>query len=144
MSLERERSDLWVLMYEVVTAHLADRRAAVTEQLGISFVKAKALRRLMNRPLTMGELTAELNTDPPYTTLLVDDLVGRGLVERATDPSDRRRKLVELTADGAELAASAERILAVAPVGFDLLGADDLHHLERTFSQMTANGFSRS
>ena len=143
MSLERDRSALWVLMYEVVTAHLADRRAAVTEQTGISFVKAKALRRLMNRPLTMGDLTSELNTDPPYTTLLVDDLVGRGLVERATDPSDRRRKLVALTPDGAELAASAERILAVPPVGFDLLGAEDLHHLEQTFSQMTSTG-SRS
>ncbi|SDP43665.1 DNA-binding transcriptional regulator, MarR family [Nakamurella panacisegetis] len=144
MSLEQERSDLWVRMYEVVTDHLAGRRAAVAEQLGISFIKAKALRRLLPHPLGMGELTAELNTDPPYTTLLVDDLVDRDLVARATDPSDRRRKLVALTPRGAELARAAQRILAEPPAGFDRLEPEDLHRLVAMFNQMSVGHFGRS
>ena len=137
MTLDEDRSILWQKMYEVVSRHLVGRRAAVADQLGISFIKAKALRRLALRPMTMGELTTALNTDPPYATLLADDLVQRGLVARGTDPTDRRRKLVALTTDGTRTAAAAERILDEPPVEFDHLGPDDLQRLLEMFDRMS-------
>ncbi|WP_345152116.1 MarR family transcriptional regulator [Nonomuraea rubra] len=40
--------------------------------------------------MTMRELTAELSTDKPYTTLMVDDLEQRGYVNPQRLPGDRR------------------------------------------------------
>ncbi|MFD0329624.1 MarR family winged helix-turn-helix transcriptional regulator [Streptacidiphilus monticola] len=89
-----------------------DRRRSVAEATGISFARSRALRRLVQRPLRMSELAAKLATDKPYTTLIVDDLVRRGLVERTTDPDDRRCKLVSLTETGRAMALRAQEILA--------------------------------
>jgi DNA-binding MarR family transcriptional regulator len=68
-----------------------DRRAEVSAAVGLSFVKVKALRRLLARPMTMRELAAQLVTDKPYLTQIVDALEERGLVLRTVDEQDRRR-----------------------------------------------------
>jgi DNA-binding MarR family transcriptional regulator len=108
-----------------------DRRRLVATALGMSFIRAKALRRLAAGPLSMRQLADELVTDRPYTSVFVDDLERRGLVRREVDPSDRRGKIVSLTADGARVAAQAESILDQPPAGFGRLSADDLAALER-------------
>ena len=54
-----------------------DRRKKVCDALGMSFIRAKALRRIVDGPMTMRELAAALGTDPPYTTVVVDDLERR-------------------------------------------------------------------
>ena len=56
-----------------------DRRKKVTDALGMSFIRAKALRLVAAAPMTMRELAAGLGTDPPYTTVAVDDLERRDL-----------------------------------------------------------------
>ncbi len=88
-----------------------DRRKKVCDALGMSFIRAKALRRIVDSPMTMRELAAALGTDPPYTTVVVDDLERRGLVTRTVRAGDRRSKIVAITPDGAEQADLAERIL---------------------------------
>lgn len=108
-----------------------DRRAAVAATLGMSFVRVKALRRLARTPMTMSELAAELSIDAPYTTVVVDDLEERRLVERRPDPSDRRRKIVAATRDGIRLARTAQEILDVPPRALAALPPDDLATLHR-------------
>lgn len=53
--------------------------------------------------LRIGDVGAELDQGAPSVSRLVDDLVARGLVERAEDPSDRRARVLALTAKGRKL-----------------------------------------
>jgi DNA-binding MarR family transcriptional regulator len=113
-----------------------DRRKKVCDALGMSFIRAKALRRIAGGPLTMRELAAGLGTDPPYTTVVVDDLERRGLVVRAVRPGDRRSKLVSITASGQEQARLAGQILAAPPGPVRALPEADLAALDRILSQL--------
>lgn len=113
-----------------------DRRGEVSEALGMSFSRSRALRRLAAGPQRMSELTAILSTDKPYTTLIVDDLERRGLVERSVDPDDRRCKIVTLTGTGREAAARAEAILARPPKSLLALDDDELTTLERLLAKL--------
>jgi DNA-binding MarR family transcriptional regulator len=113
-----------------------DRRAEVAEALGMSFVRSKALRRLVAGPLRMSELTALLVTDKPYTTLIVDDLERRGLVARSVHPDDRRCKIVTITEAGLAAAARAEAILARPPEALLALDADELRLLDAVLARM--------
>ncbi|QNK80166.1 MarR family winged helix-turn-helix transcriptional regulator [Nakamurella sp. PAMC28650] len=126
----------WQTVRDVVMEHLALRRAEVHARLGLSFTRVKALGRLAGGRLSMGELAAALDTDPPYTSVIVDDLVQRQLVVRSADPDDRRRKLVGLTAAGAEYASTAESILGQPPEGFASLGAAELGALTAAFRRL--------
>src|SRR4051794_18451673 len=86
----------WRAMSQIALDH--DRKIAVTEALGLSWVRVLALRALTTQPLTLRALAERLAADPPYVTLIVDDLETRRLVDRRPHPDDRRSKLVELTA----------------------------------------------
>jgi DNA-binding MarR family transcriptional regulator len=110
-----------------------DRRREVTEALGMSFFRIKALRRIAAAPapLTLRDGAERLLTDRPYATVVVDDLVGRGLVERTPNPADRRAKLVTATEAGRAAAAEADRILGTPPPELYGLPAEDLAVLDR-------------
>lgn len=54
---------------------------------------ARALVRMLACPRTMRELAADLATDTPYTSVVVDDLERRELVQRIAHPQDRRVKM---------------------------------------------------
>ncbi|HKS49710.1 MAG TPA: MarR family transcriptional regulator [Amycolatopsis sp.] len=116
---------VWERLRELVH-ETYDRRKEVSDALGMSFAKAKALRRIAAGPLTMRELAEQLVTDPPYATLLVDDLERRGLVERNVHPRDRRRKIVEITEAGREAVKTADRILGEPPPALQALPESDL------------------
>jgi len=103
-----------------------DRKTAVSEALGLSFARVRAIRRLAPGPLTLRALSEELSADPPYVTLMVDDLEKRGLVERKPHPEDRRAKLVTLTPAGRKMAIKAEQILNEPPAAIRGLSSDDL------------------
>jgi len=48
----------------------------------------------------MGQIAEQLQVTQPTATGVIDRLVERGLVERASDPSDRRKVRVKLTETG--------------------------------------------
>ena len=121
--------EVWLLMSDLVLDH--ERRREVAEALGISFGRARTIRRLARRPMSMGELAAALGTDPPNATVMVDDLESQGLVSRKPHPTDRRAKVVEATRKGKTLARRADTILATPPPTLSDLGADDLEALHR-------------
>jgi DNA-binding MarR family transcriptional regulator len=113
-----------------------DRRKEVCEALDLSFVRVKALRRLAGEPMTMRELAGRLQTDAPYTTLVVDDLERRGLVLREPHPSDRRAKLVTATELGRREAARAEEILTQPPPQMLALDPAELDELARLVAKL--------
>lgn len=115
------------VMRDLVLDH--ERRREVSETVGLSFGRLRALRRIVDQPLSMGDLAAQLNVDPPNLTVLVDDLERLGLVERRAQANDRRVKVVATTPKGATMARQAQEILERPPTRFDALSLDDLHAL---------------
>jgi DNA-binding MarR family transcriptional regulator len=126
--------EAWALMSDLVLDNM--RRRAVAEALGMSFGRARAIRRLAREPLSMGELAAALDIDPPTATVLVDDLEAQGLVRRRAHPTDRRAKLVEATRRGKALARRADAILATPPAALSALPGEDLEALQRILERV--------
>lgn len=124
----------WVMMSEMVLDN--ERRRKVSDDLGLSFARVRALRRIAARPMPMGELAALLGIDPPYMTLMVDDLQERGLVVRRDHPTDRRVKLVVATEEGANAAKRAQQILDQPPPALGALCTEDLDALERILTKV--------
>ena len=127
-------SRAWRAMSDVVLGH--DRKVEVSEALGLSFARVRALRRLAAQPLTLRALAELLLADPPYVTLIVDDLEQRGLVQRTPHLEDRRSKLVQLTAAGRAAAARADEILDEPPAALRDLPAKDLAALVRVLDRL--------
>ncbi|MFD0414971.1 MarR family winged helix-turn-helix transcriptional regulator [Streptomyces sp. NPDC127108] len=113
-----------------------NRRKEVAEALGMSFSRIRALRRIAPGPLTLRELAQRLSADPPYTTVIVDDLVRRGFAERVPHPVDRRAKLVRLTAEGEAAADRAVAILSAPPADLLALGREDIEALDRVVAKL--------
>jgi DNA-binding MarR family transcriptional regulator len=126
--------EVWMLMSDLVLDNM--RRRAVSEALGMSFGRARAIRRLARAPLSMGEFAAALDIDPPNATVLVDDLEAQGLVRRRVHPTDRRAKLVEATRRGKALAKRADDILATPPATLSALPREDLEVLQRILERV--------
>src|SRR5271156_247542 len=93
---DRPAREAWQAMADLVLNN--ERRREASEEVGMSFGKIRALRRVARRPMSMSELASVLSVDPPNLTAVVDDLEGAGLVERRAHPTDRRVKLVVATA----------------------------------------------
>ncbi|HEX2893227.1 MAG TPA: MarR family transcriptional regulator [Marmoricola sp.] len=113
-----------------------DRRHAVSQAIGMSYLRAKALRLLEPGPMPMRDLCAALTTDPPYTTVVVDDLEERGLVTREVNPADRRSKLVRVTAAGRAVARTADAIQSAPPETLTALSSTDLAALDRILRKL--------
>ena len=113
-----------------------DRKVAVSEELGLSWTRVLVLRRLAVRPHTLRALAERLTADPPYVTLMADDLEKRGLVRRLPHPEDRRAKLVELTLSGHAAAAHADAILDELPAALRDVPAEDLAALLRVLERL--------
>jgi DNA-binding MarR family transcriptional regulator len=127
------RDDLERAAWDAMRAlvHDADAKREVCAALDLSFARIRALRRIAPAPIAMRDLVAALNTDPPYLTLVVDDLEARGFVVRSPHPDDRRAKMVSATTSGRQAARRAEVILARPPAAITGLSDTDLVALNR-------------
>lgn len=122
-------SAAWSIMGDLVLDN--ERRREVADALGMSFGRAKALRRLARAPMGLRDLASTLGIDKAYATVIVDDLEAQGLVRREPHPSDRRAKLVEITRKGGDLARRANKILGTPPPGLVALEPRDAEALLR-------------
>jgi DNA-binding MarR family transcriptional regulator len=113
-----------------------ERKIAVADALGLSWTRVLALRRLAAEPQTQRDLAERLSADPPYVTLMVDDLEKRGLVRRKPHPTDRRAKLVELTRSGHAAAARADAILDEPPAALHDVPDVDLAAVLRVLERL--------
>jgi DNA-binding MarR family transcriptional regulator len=121
--------EVWLLMSELVLDH--QRRREVSDATGMSFGRARAVRRLARQPMSMKDLARTLGIDPPNATVVVDELESLGLVRRRPHPTDRRAKLVEATRKGKAIARRADDILARPPSALTALSREDLDVLHR-------------
>jgi DNA-binding MarR family transcriptional regulator len=126
---DKTAHEVWALMSDLVLDN--QRRREVASAAGISFGRARAVRRLAKKPMSMRELADALGIDPPNATAVVDDLESMGLVRRRPHPTDGRAKLVEATRKGKALARRADEILATPPPELSGLDAKDLKTLRR-------------
>lgn len=114
------------------------RRREVSEALGMSFGRSRAIRRLARRPMSMREFADAMGIEAPNATVVVDDLEATGLARRRPHPTDRRAKLVEATSKGRELARQAEEILATPPAALSALAEDELETLRALLARLAA------
>jgi DNA-binding MarR family transcriptional regulator len=125
--------EVWLLMTALVLDNT--RRREVSDALGMSFGRTRAIRRLARAPMSMRELADALGIDPPNATAVVSELEAQGLAERRPHPTDGRAKLVEATPKGKELARRADDILATPPPGLNALDPEELETLRRLLSR---------
>jgi DNA-binding MarR family transcriptional regulator len=80
--------------------------------------------------LTTGEIARELRVEVPTVTKMVQRMEAAGMVERRSDPEDRRRVRVSLTAEGKRAAQAVPRLLdevtAASLRGFSAADRDQL------------------
>lgn len=129
--LSPELTETWRGLRSLVTDRLDEYRRLVVEATGLPFSRARALRRLTAGPLTHSALAEALMVDRPAATVAIDDLCARGLTERRPHPSDRRRKLVSLTAEGRRVAELVVSIVPPPPPGWQEVSPRDLEALRR-------------
>jgi DNA-binding MarR family transcriptional regulator len=119
----------WHALVAMVMDSRGDWRRKISEASGIPFSRFRALKRLVDAPMTLKELAEAMTTDAPAATVAINDLEERGLVERYPHPTDRRAKLVSITAAGRRVTANARRVVEAAPDSIQALSAEDLDAL---------------
>jgi MarR family transcriptional regulator, organic hydroperoxide resistance regulator len=91
------------------TVHLLGAELA---ELDLTPSEINALGNLAERSgRTVSELGAAVGARPATLTGILDRLERRSLIARTTRPGDRRAVLIELTADGAQVAARVHRTM---------------------------------
>jgi DNA-binding MarR family transcriptional regulator len=88
-----------------------------------AYLVLATLRIHRDRTLTMSQLSRNLILHPTTISLVVDQLQGRGFVDRRPHPSDRRTVLATLTPTGRKALDAANK--ALSDVGFGLGGVTD-------------------
>ena len=101
-------------------------RRASEDVLGLKLKAYMVLTNLRAGALPQADLCASMQMDANNTVLLLNDLEGKGYVERRRDPADRRRHIVAITDSGHEALARAERAMeSLEAEVFGPLGAED-------------------
>jgi DNA-binding MarR family transcriptional regulator len=120
--------DLGVFFRRMLTSNHREFFKAL-QDAGISFTQLKCLGLLSEAgaPMSLGALSEELVLSPAAVSRAVDGLVQRGALKRDEDPSDRRSKIVSLSARGR---AAYERVMAVRLAGVRRF-VDELEPQER-------------
>jgi DNA-binding MarR family transcriptional regulator len=119
--------EAWRQMRELTHHPDVLRRAHVLgEEFGLTPAVTKALARLSpDHPTPMRELAAALRCDNSYVTAVVDGLEEHGMVRRMPHATDRRIKVIELTEQGAAVAARVRAALDEPPAAFAALSPQE-------------------
>ena len=127
----------WRLMVELVMETRGEWRCKVSDATGLPFSRVRALWRLERGPRTLSELADDMGTDAPAATVLINALEERSLVKRTPHPTDRRAKLVSLTAAGRRMVDIVEKITDQPPDALESLPTEELKRLRRTLEKLT-------
>lgn len=118
---------------------LADDANTALKAQGLNYPSYAVLVMLFGAPdfrLTPGELAAATNEKPANITRLCDELARQNLLERRSDPNDRRRIQVILTADGqSRLTQALPAVMAIAQQRFARLNAAEQQQLAQLLRQ---------
>jgi DNA-binding MarR family transcriptional regulator len=75
---------------------------------GLDFTDLLLLRRIAETDFSPSELAEELLMPPPAISRKLDHLEGSGLITRALDPADARRRVLTLTERGEQVLRAAK------------------------------------
>ena len=132
-----ERTGLFAVLH--ASSVLEGRVETRLSDVGLSLAKLAALHRLTEagESLPLGQLADRLKCVKSNVTQLVDRLEADGLVNRTSDPNDRRSRIAVLTdagrvayIRGSEIQAQAEREL------FGVLTSDESQKLHELLGKL--------
>jgi MarR family transcriptional regulator, organic hydroperoxide resistance regulator len=115
--------EAWRLFVQIMKLAKAQHRDIYAD-LELTLAQAQLLM-VADRPLHMSGLADILVCDASNVTGLVDKLESRGLIERQTDASDRRVKMIALTDAGAEVRARLTERMSIPPPFIEALSLAD-------------------
>ncbi len=106
MSTKAELTRRIVELLQLVIASSVMSNERIARTMGINVVDLQALGFIARNgaPMTAGEISRQTELPTSTTTRVLDRLEKQGFIERAPDPADRRRVVVQLRAgalDGA-------------------------------------------
>jgi DNA-binding MarR family transcriptional regulator len=114
-------------------------RRATEETLGLKLKAYMVLTNLREGALPQQDLCASMHMDANNTVLLLNDLEGKGYVERRRDPADRRRHIVAITDAGHAALARSERAMeSLEDEAFGGLSAEDREALRELLVRAVA------
>ena len=138
MSSNPLADEVWRTMAALVIDNRDSWRRAVVEQSGLPFSRIRILKRLNRQSMSVKELARAATIDAPAATVAINDLEERGLVVRETDPTNRRSKIVSLTAEGRAMAGKIESIDDPAPDILATLDHAELKSLQAILEKLVA------
>jgi DNA-binding MarR family transcriptional regulator len=134
-----EADNVWQMLVSLVWETRGEWRRKVSDASGLPFSRVRLLYRLFDAPMTLKQLADMTGSDAPATTVAVNDLEDRRLVERHPHPDNRRAKLVLLTPAGRQLVELLNRtVLDDAPPAIEQLSKTDLAHLRRILERINS------
>lgn len=110
----RSAAEIWRLLLDPGFKAVRDHITHCISERRLSPPQALVLREL-SEPVSQRELARRLGYDPSNITALADALEAKGLVERRTDPSDRRVRTLARTEEGERATAALEERLFHPP-----------------------------
>jgi DNA-binding MarR family transcriptional regulator len=132
-----DADNIWQTLVSLVWETRGEWRRKVSDATGLPFSRVRVLWRLLDAPTTLKQLADMTGSDAPATTVAVNDLEDRGLVERHPHPDNRRAKLVSLTPAGRQLVDLVRRTVRDdAPPAVQQLSKTDLAHLRRILERI--------
>ncbi|RDH79041.1 MarR family transcriptional regulator [Mycolicibacterium moriokaense] len=138
MSDKRLADDVWRTMASLVIDNRDTWKRAVVERTGLPFSRIRILSRLARRSMSVKQIAEAATIDAPAATVAVNDLEGRGLVVRETDPTNRRCKMVSLTDAGRDMVATIDATDDPAPDIMSALDDADLGKLQAILGKLTS------
>lgn len=130
---------VWLNLHALVMDHKWLSRDLLHDRTGgMPWSGYRVLRRVEDGPRSQSEIAGLMGIDAPAVSGLVADLVARGYVDRTADPTDGRRKLVDITVRGREVLDSMRSVTDVVPAPMSPLTAAERRELSRLIDKMRA------
>ena len=105
------RQPTWLLSQTSARAHrLLSEELAAVDSVGYHYRLLAALEE--SGPASQATLGRRTRMDRSDVVAALNDLAGRGLVERSPDPADRRRNVITITPAGTEQLRLLDGVLA--------------------------------
>ncbi|MCD2443492.1 MarR family transcriptional regulator [Agromyces sp. SYSU K20354] len=98
MSSKAEVTGRIVELLQLVIASSVMTNERIARSMGVNVVDLQALGFIArsDEPMTAGEISQQTELPTSTTTRVLDRLEKQGLIERSTDPTDRRRVVVQV------------------------------------------------
>ena len=125
----RRLTDRLVQVLESMHLQLRPHSLEEWPELEVTMPQLRTLFFLGHGPRRMGEVASHLGTSLPSATSMIDRLAAKGLVERMSDPEDRRLVLCRLTPMGEREVEAFWRTVRIRVER--VAGAMSLEELER-------------